>query len=311
MRFRRAGPLVAALAAACTSAPAPTPPVEPPAAVAAAPEPAPPPAHERETTTAPIPPGHEHDRAGDPRAGVKTIDPPVEVPGRRHKASARALELVRRADAVTWRPMDHGLRSLRCDVEFETGAMGMGKTVFKATYRLPAAGRGVLTLVSTSKTGGHAREWGDGTYRFHASARCRQTLEDLFEGPSFERTLEPYELEMREESGKPFVLARRAEGETADDRFIDLRFGPEGQVVQDGPGDRGVHPFCSLRRTLTYRREGALFLRFGAFHFDEGSGFEQYKYDTIDGVLLPVRHTEMDSGLFWNLSVSNVQVNKP
>jgi hypothetical protein len=46
-------------------------------------------------------------------------------------------------------------------------------------------------------------------------------------------------------------------------------------------------------------------------YFDDGHGLETYAYTTVDGIVLPMRFSSLDSGLLITLTVSDVEVNPP
>lgn len=241
-----------------------------------------------------------------PVAATESAPPTAEpvAPGRRHPADPVALALIRRADSLSYRPSDAGLRAVRCKAVWSMKPLNDEPDAIEVLCEWTSAGRYSVIPVRASADPG----WFDD----RALAECRELLLDLFDGPRLERQVEAFALAMREEDGKPFVLGTLGPGEARQGSdWIDLHFGDDGLLAQDGPGDRSVHPFCSRRRRFTYEVQGALFRRVAAKYFDDGHGLETYAYTTIDGILVPMRYASLDSGFLITLTIFGVEVNPP
>lgn len=233
--------------------------------------------------------------------------PPGGVPAvseRRYPADPKALALIRKADSLMYRPTDAGLRAVRCKAEYRVGLGTVRTDTTQVAYEMTAPGRSSMSPPPDPEVS----KWLSSTGLGH----CKRLLDDLFDGPRLERRVEAYELAMREEDGKPFVLATLGQGEPrAVSGWIDLRFRADGLLDQDGPGDRTVHPFCSRRTRFTYQRQGALFRRWGGAYFDDSNGFETFTYATFGGIVVPTKYASTDSGFNVTLTISDVEVNPP
>lgn len=227
------------------------------------------------------------------RAQDAPPDAPVEPP---RKSDPRALELLRRADAVTYRPTAAGLKSLRCAATYQM-TNGM---IYKIAYAMEEPGKSSIDL-QTSESGERGR-WDDSERE-----RYKKLLDDLFDGPRLEESLRTSDLEVRDEDGRPLVVARRPGSSSV----RELRFLPDGPLAEDGPGEASVKKGIGVRRRLTYDREGELFLRKRGVLDGYGEGTCGWVYERVGGLLLPKRYATWLSGLGGTLTISEIEVNVP
>lgn len=229
---------------------------------------------------------------GASAARAQDATPPVDAQ-RRHKADPRALDLVRKADRTTYRPTAAGLKSLRCTAEY---VMTNG-IHYRMAYAMESPGRSTIDLRTT--------ETGDPDPHGE-SDRFRRTLDDLFDGPRWERRLESYELEYGEVEGRPVVTARKADGAGA---RIELRFLPDGPVAEESPGDEIVAQGAGTRTRWTYDALDGLFVRRRGAYDGYGVGFQKFEYRAVDGVRIPESSVSFLAGLGGTLTISDVEVN--